>query len=455
MPVARIISYNFEEASQFADYLRPLFDTVEIAQPGRASATPVDLQVDLELCTPEQAWQQVAEMAKQPDTDIFIAPGALVPAAPLEEAGEPAAAQSSGLQQNFAAAPGEVEAGIALAKTRLNWLSRARASMREWRTVRAQLRAIRQVEQHRLQQEQQRQRQMALQFERERREQGAQERALARAAEKQLALQEAERRRLQQQEARRLEAVLQRQAEEEAQRQAQEAVLRRQAEEEALRRQAQEEQLRRQAQEAEAQRAAAVEAALPNSEEQAPQPEAVAATLESEAVPMESRVAELVAASQPEPELAPVRARRDNRLRPAMAMAAFTSVLLMGALLGYAHRRPASPVPLSVLQRSNVVEQKLPFGPAVIPAASLGAPAFTTTAAPATVAAPAPAPEKHDAQGNFRRVRVGNHEVDYVSDDVTVRHFNTPRRGHAVQHPASDSSVSASTQGVKQISDIE
>jgi len=134
-------------------------------------------------------------------------------------------------------------------------------------------------------------------------------------------------------------------------------------------------------------------------------------------------------------------------------MAAVTSVLLMGALMGYAHRRPASPVPLSVLQRSNVVEQKLPFGPAVIPAASLGAPALTATAAPAPAAAPAP--EKHDAQGSFRRVRVGDREVDYVSDDVTVRHFNTPRRGHAVQHPASDSSVSASTRGVKQISDIE
>jgi hypothetical protein len=321
--------------------------------------------------------------------------------------------------------------------------------MRQWRTARAQLRTIRQVEQERLQQEQQRQRQMALQFERERREQEAQERVLARAAAKQLALQEAERRRLQQQEARRLEAVLQRQAEEKAQRHAQEAVLRRQAEEEALRRQAEEEQLR----ETGTQRAAAVEAALPSSEEQAPQPVGAAATLESEVAPLESQIAELVAASQPEPELAPVRARRDNRLRPAMAMAAVTSVLLMGALMGYAHRRPASPVPLSVLQRSNVVEQKLPFGPAVIPAASLGAPALTATAAPAPAAAPAP--EKHDAQGSFRRVRVGDREVDYVSDDVTVRHFNTPRRGHAVQHPASDSSVNASTRGVKQISDIE
>jgi len=453
MPVARIISSNFEDALKFADYLRPLFDTVEIAQPGRASATPVDLQVNLELCTPEQAWQQVADLAKQPDTDIFIAPGALVPAAPLEEAADPAAAHSAGLQQEFAVAPGEVEAGIAPAKNQSNWLNRARASMRQWRTARAQLRTIRQVEQERLQQEQQRQRQMALQFERERREQEAQERVLARAAAKQLALQEAERRRLQQQEARRLEAVLQRQAEEKAQRHAQEAVLRRQAEEEALRRQAEEEQLR----ETGTQRAAAVEAALPSSEEQAPQPVGAAATLESEVVPLESQIAELVAASQPEPELAPVRARRDNRLRPAMAMAAVTSVLLMGALMGYAHRRPASPVPLSVLQRSNVVEQKLPFGPAVIPAASLGAPALTATvaSAPAAAPAPAPAPEKHDAQGSFRRVRVGDREVDYVSDDVTVRHFNTPRRGHAVQHPASDSSVSASTRGVKQISDIE
>src|SRR6185437_7275475 len=133
MPVARIISSNFEDALKFADYLRPLFDTVEIAQPGRASATPVDLQVNLELCTPEQAWQQVADLAKQPDTDIFIAPGALVPAAPLEEAADPAAAHSAGLQQEVAVAAGEVEAGIAPAKNQSNWLNRARASMRQWR----------------------------------------------------------------------------------------------------------------------------------------------------------------------------------------------------------------------------------------------------------------------------------------------------------------------------------
>ena len=71
MPVARIISSSFEDALKFADYLRPLFDTVEIAQPGRAYKTAVDLEVNLELCTPEEAWRQVAEAGQQEDMDIF------------------------------------------------------------------------------------------------------------------------------------------------------------------------------------------------------------------------------------------------------------------------------------------------------------------------------------------------------------------------------------------------
>jgi hypothetical protein len=134
-----------------------------------------------------------------------------------------------------------------------------------------------------------------------------------------------------------------------------------------------------------------------------------------------------------------------------MALAGITSVLLTAVLVGYAHRRPASPVPLSVLQRSSNVEQKVPFGPAVVPSAEpVSIPVEQATAEAAPEAAPLP--ERHSFRSDFRRVRVDGQEVDYVADDVTVRHFNSASRGKGVRHPA----VSISTSGrVKQISDIE
>ena len=134
-----------------------------------------------------------------------------------------------------------------------------------------------------------------------------------------------------------------------------------------------------------------------------------------------------------------------------MALAGVTSVLLTAVLMGYAHRRPASPVPLSVLQRSSTVEQTVPFGPAVIPAAEpVATPAMQATAeAPAEAA---PLPERHSFRSDFRRVRVDGREVDYVAADVTVRHFNSERR-NTVRHAGAP--ISASSRGVKQISDME
>jgi hypothetical protein len=141
-----------------------------------------------------------------------------------------------------------------------------------------------------------------------------------------------------------------------------------------------------------------------------------------------------------------------------MALAGVTSVLLMAVLVGYAHRRPASPVPLAVLQRSNAVEQKVPFGPAVLPAPM--AAAAPIVAMPLESAAQAePAPARHSFRRDFRRVRVGSHEVDYVADDVTVRHFNyapkASRPRSSLIHRAAPASITASRRDVKQISDME
>ena len=463
MPIARIISTSFEDALRFADYLRPLYDTVEIAQPGRANDTAVDLEVNLELCSPEQAWEQITQLSQQPEGEIFVAPGTLFPEIAaaeslVEERGTEQEAGATAAASELEIAGHEVEAAIAQASAaaataagsngsgthkphtgavpeeELNWLGRARESLREWLAVRALLREIRQMQQEELAQEQMRQRQMALQFERERREQEARDLAAARAvaavpAITQEGLQPAEplpAAAFTEQEAIPQQPTateeLQRQAEEE------EAVRRGRFVEQILRRRAADETAR-------------METAVPEDE---------AVPVEFQAVPAES-----FAASE---ELAPVvrfsRQKRSDRLRPAMAMAGVTSVLLTAVLVGYAHRRPASPVPLSVLQRSNSVEQKVPFGPAVIPAAepvSLPIEQATAEAPPEA----APLPERHSFRSDFRRVRVDGHEVDYVADDVTVRHFNSASRGKAGRHPATAVPISASGSRVKQISEME
>ena len=460
MPVARIISTSFEDALRFADHLRLLYDTVEIAQPGRANDTTVDLEVNLELCTPEQAWEQITQLSQQPEGEIFVAPGTLFP----EIAASESMVEELGSEQEATAAASEVdivrhevEAAIAQASAaavtaagsngsgthkphtgavpeeELNWLGRTRESLREWLAVRALLREIRQMQQEELAQEQMRQRQMALQFERERREQEARDLAAARIAAAVPAitpegLQPAEplpAAAFTDQEAiPQLPAAteeLQRQAEEE------EAVRRGRFVEQILRRRAADETAR-------------METAIPEDE---------AVPVEFQAVPAES-----FAASE---ELAPVvrfsREKRSDRLRPAMALAGVTSVLLTAVLMGYAHRRPASPVPLSVLQRSNSVEQKVPFGPAVIPAAEPVAFPIEQATAEAPPEA-APLPERHSFRSDFRRVRVDGHEVDYVADDVTVRHFNSASHGKTGRHPATAVPISDSGSRVKQISDM-
>ncbi len=462
MPVARIISSSFEDALRFADYLRPLFDTVEIAQPGRVSETEVDLEVNLELCTPQEAWQQITELSRVPESEIYVAPGALFPEAEQLGMGTSAApdlAAPAGptTAQEFERASQEVEAAItqasaaAVAATgsngsgthkecsygtveeeHLNWLGRARESLRVWLAVRALLREIRQMQERELAQEQQRQ--LELQFERERVEQEARQQAVAVAPVAQLepaVISETEHLEKQPQAAQNL--ILQRQAAEaEEQRQAEQ--------EEAVRRGLfVEEILRRRAQEQAAQATQAAGAL-----------DAEAAPVEFQAVPAESFA--------PDAETAPmVRFSpwpRNRRLRPAMALAGITSVLLMAVLVGYAHRRPASPVPLAVLQRSDRVEQKVPFGPAGIRAAAPeAAPVMEASVEPA-VESPSPA-EKHGFQRDFHRVRVDRHEVDYVANDVTVRHFIYGARSTGLIHPANAVPVRADSRGIKQISDMD
>ena len=102
-----------------------------------------------------------------------------------------------------------------------------------------------------------------------------------------------------------------------------------------------------------------------------------------------------------------------------------------------------------------MVQQAVPFGSAVVSTPAPAPEAEPAAAAPVeTASAAAPVSETHNNRDDFRRVRVGKHEVDYVSDDVTVRHFIYKQRGSLVPHPAADLHITTSD-GVKQISDLQ
>jgi hypothetical protein len=219
----------------------------------------------------------------------------------------------------------------------------------------------------------------------------------------------------------------------------------------------QEEVLRRQAEEEEAiRRGIFVEQILSRrAHEQTPEavPQGIS---EAEAVPVEFQTVPAESFVEPQPT-ASVRVfsrTSSGRLRPAMALAGVTSVLLTAVLVGYAHRRPASPLPVSALQRSQMVQQKVPFGAAVAPSTSPAPETEPATAPVETASVTSPVPERHNFRDDFHRVRVDNHEVDYVSDDVTVRHFIYKRRSSLLPHPAPVVHITTSN-GVKQISDLQ
>ncbi len=84
--------------------------------------------------------------------------------------------------------------------------------------------------------------------------------------------------------------------------------------------------------------------------------------------------------------------------------------------------RPASPVGASQSpQRSNAARQQIVFAPAKSPVSLRAQAAVTGRAEPK---APSPA---------FRRVQVGPNEVDYIAEDVTIRHFTPTRATRRVQ----------------------
>jgi hypothetical protein len=111
-------------------------------------------------------------------------------------------------------------------------------------------------------------------------------------------------------------------------------------------------------------------------------------------------------------------ARRNTRLATVAAM------ILLTCWIGYSrHRRPGTSLGSSA--RSTVTGQQAPLPPAkALPAT--GTPQLQTT--------PVRRVDARAAGTAARRVRVGENEVDYIKDDVTVRYFTPKRAPHRLRN---------------------
>ena len=125
-------------------------------------------------------------------------------------------------------------------------------------------------------------------------------------------------------------------------------------------------------------------------------------------------------------QAASIMRRRVERI-PSYKRWTAAAVLVLVGWTAYSDRRPASPVEASALQKSNAIERRFPSGPAK--------PSASSELKPQN----APVP-KSEARKNARTtpewVRLGNNELDYVAQDVTVRYFTavpTARRARLGQ----------------------
>jgi hypothetical protein len=103
-----------------------------------------------------------------------------------------------------------------------------------------------------------------------------------------------------------------------------------------------------------------------------------------------------------------------NKLMSQIAEAAIVTALLIANWIAYTHREKPQ-VDASTLSPSDVAALPTPSAPSKATPASI---AHTNRQTAANGAADAKA-----ATSEFKRVRVSPNEVDYVADDVTIRHF--------------------------------
>ena len=96
--------------------------------------------------------------------------------------------------------------------------------------------------------------------------------------------------------------------------------------------------------------------------------------------------------------------------------AAVVTVLVTASWIAYSSRRPASPSGALPRQRASVPEQPAPFRPQEPVPTELGISRRQT-------ASVSIGPGRKVARRRYRTVRVGDYEIDYISEDVKVRHF--------------------------------
>ena len=105
-----------------------------------------------------------------------------------------------------------------------------------------------------------------------------------------------------------------------------------------------------------------------------------------------------------------------HRLRWNVAVTGVVTALVIATCWIAYDRRPASPAGAPSRQGSNTVQKQIPFIPAK--------PAPSNRASKAQTAAGGEEDAKSPSSA-FKRVRVGPNEIDYIAEDVTMRHFTT------------------------------
>ena len=113
-----------------------------------------------------------------------------------------------------------------------------------------------------------------------------------------------------------------------------------------------------------------------------------------------------------------------HNCRGIVTLAAIATGLVLACWIAYSGRRPAWPLGSSALQRSTAIERPVPFLPAK---------AVSAKDTANLQIAPAPVKEARVATATFQRVRVGENEVDYIGQDVTVRIFTPKAAPHRVR----------------------
>jgi GAF domain-containing protein len=134
------------------------------------------------------------------------------------------------------------------------------------------------------------------------------------------------------------------------------------------------------------------------------------------------------------------RPRRVPLYKGRWKTAAVATVLVVASWIANRDRRPAVPLGASALQRSNAIEQQAPFAPA------------RQVSANSTSKAQAAGLKEEGGRKAARTlpqwVRVGNNELDYVAEDITVRYFPpqppprpVPGRNNQVRYVSEDVTV--------------